>query len=93
MSLSLVYEPRCIKERVAHARELGDALLMNLSLIGESRYGRGLLSHVLLTKDDAVRTKCAIALAFVVRYGKFLGPATVLASSTLGSKARRDANK
>ena len=57
-----------MKERLDKARELGESLLTNLSLVGESRFGRGLISHLLLTGDEQTKTRCAVALAYVVRY-------------------------
>ncbi len=58
---------RLVKEKLEKARELGDSLLTNLSLVGESRYGRGLLSHVLLTSSVGDKMKCALALPYAVR--------------------------
>ena len=57
-----------MKDRLEKAYKLGESLLMNLSLVGESRFGRGLVSHILLTNDEFTKTRCAIALAYVVRY-------------------------
>ena len=59
---------RAAKERLDKARELGDALMTNLSLVGESRFGRGLISHLLLTGDENTKVRCAVALAYIIRY-------------------------
>ena len=47
--------------------ELKRCLLTNLSLLSESRYGRGVISHILLTGCPLDKLKIAISLPFLCR--------------------------
>ena len=47
--------------------ELKRCLLTNLSLLSESRYGRGVISHILLTGCDLDKLKIATSLPFLCR--------------------------
>lgn len=47
--------------------ELKRCLLTNLSLLSESRYGRGVISHILLTGCSLDKLKIAISLPFLCR--------------------------
>ena len=59
--------------------ELKRCLLTNLSLLSESRYGRGVISHILLTGCAFDKLKIAISLPFlcrsvlILRFVKFFG--------------------
>nr|XP_033801749.1 armadillo repeat-containing protein 5 [Geotrypetes seraphini] len=48
-------------------KELGEALLRNLSVQAESSFGVGTLTHLLLSGTEAERTACAVALPFICR--------------------------
>ena len=54
--------------RYNDTRELKRCLLTNLSLLSESRYGRGVISHILLTGSIKVKHRCAISLPFLCRF-------------------------
>ncbi|XP_029462703.1 armadillo repeat-containing protein 5 [Rhinatrema bivittatum] len=48
-------------------KELGEALLRNLSVQAESPFGTGTLTHLLLSGTEAERTACAVALPLICR--------------------------
>ncbi|XP_030064950.1 armadillo repeat-containing protein 5 [Microcaecilia unicolor] len=48
-------------------KELGEALLRNLSVQAESPFGVGTLTHLLLSGTEAERTACAVSLPLICR--------------------------